>query len=104
MEAMFGLDDLQTSPLKLLAILPSLKVPLAMNLSNVPCAIRGLEGEMVIETSWAVVTVRPVEPLTEPEAAVMVVVPAAMLVATPWLLTVATAGLDELQRTDAVMS
>ena len=78
MEAMFGLDDFQVRLLRLVPVLPSPKVPVAVNLSKVPCAMRGLDGATVIETKWAVETVRLVEPLTEPQAAVMAVVPVAM--------------------------
>jgi hypothetical protein len=59
---------------------------------------------MAIETSFTLETVRAVEPLIEPRTAVMVLVPAATLVACPLLLIVATIGFEELHRTDAVMS
>jgi hypothetical protein len=59
---------------------------------------------MAIETSFTLETARSVEPLIEPRTAVMVLVPAATLVANPLLLMVATFGSEELHRTDAVMS
>jgi hypothetical protein len=52
-----------------------------------------------IETS-AVVTVRPVEPVIEPDVAPMVVPPVPAAVAKPLLLILATAALEELQVTE----
>jgi hypothetical protein len=55
----------------------------------------------------AALTVRVAVPLTEPEVAVIVDVPTAMLVARPWLpaelLIVATFGVPEVQVTEVVM-
>ena len=50
-EARFGLDDFQVSPLRFEATLPSLNVPVAVNLITVPLEILGLGGFMVMETS-----------------------------------------------------
>src|SRR6202008_838764 len=58
----------------------------------------------VIPTRCAVDTVNPVEPLTVPKAAAIVVLPGVTLVARPVLLIVATAGLEELQTTDPEIS
>src|SRR5438132_1440725 len=60
-------------------------------------------GVIAIETSDAAVTVRTVEPVTDPEVALMVAVPVAMLVARPVLLTVATVVVSELHCTVFVM-
>jgi len=57
-----------------------------------------------MEERVAVVTVRVVFPEVLPDAAVMIAEPAAMAVARPLLLTVATDVLDELQVTCAVIS
>jgi hypothetical protein len=81
--AMFGFEDFHTNPLRLLEVLPSLNVPVAVSLSEVPFAIRGLLGLMVMDTRWAVETVKPVEPLTAPSVAETVVVPVARLLAEP---------------------
>ena len=89
---------------KLVLVLPSLKVPKAISFNEVWTAMRGLLGTMAIETSFTLETVRAVEPLIEPRTAVMVLVPAATLVACPLLLIVATLGFEELHRTDAMMS
>jgi len=51
------LEDFQLRPLNLVDVLPSLKVPVAVNLMDVPLAIVGLVGLMLIDTRWAVETV-----------------------------------------------
>jgi hypothetical protein len=103
-EAMLGFEDFQEIPLRFVATLASLKVPLAVNFMDVPFAILGFAGFTVIATKCAVETVRPVEPLTNPKAALIVVPPVATLVARPCALMVATAGLDDAQMTVVVMS
>ena len=80
-------------------MLPSLNVPIATNAIEVRTAILGFTGVMLMPTRCAVVTVRPVDPLIVPKAAVMVVLPVATLVATPVLAIVATAAFAELQTT-----
>ncbi len=66
----------------------------------------GLEGVTESDESVAGVTVRVVDPVTVPNVAVTIDVPAARQDARPLepaaLLTVATVVLDELQVTDAV--
>ncbi len=96
--------DFQESPLRFEATLPSLKVPLAVNRMDVPLEILGFAGLMVMETRCAVETVSPVEPLTEPKVALMVVLPAATLEARPCALMVAAAALRDVQVTVVVMS
>jgi hypothetical protein len=54
---MFGFDDFQLNPLRFVAVLPSLKVPVAVNCSDVPFAILALAGLIAIETRCAVETV-----------------------------------------------
>ena len=83
MEANCGFDDFHDKPLRFDDVLPSLKVPIAVNLINVCCCIRGLAGVMARLTRFTTEMVRPVEPVTEPTVAVMVVVPAPTLVASP---------------------
>ena len=104
MEAMLGFEDFHEIPAKFVATLPSLNVPLALNLMDVPLSIRGFAGFTVIETKCAVETVSVVEPFTDPKVAVMVLLPVATLVASPCALMLATAEEDELQSTDAVRS
>jgi len=49
-EAMLGFDDFQLSPARLLLVLPSLNVPVAVNLIDVRAAIRGFAGLTVMLT------------------------------------------------------
>jgi hypothetical protein len=60
-----------------------------------------------MESRVAALTVRVADPLTEPDVAVIVDVPAPTLVASPWLpaalLIVATFGVPEVQVTEVVM-
>jgi len=103
-EETLGFDDLHDTPARLPPVLPSLKVPRATNLIEVWTTIRGFAGLMVIPTRCAVDTVKPVEPLTAPNVAAIVVVPGATLVASPVLLIVAAAALEELHITDPEIS
>ena len=64
-------------------MLPSLNVPLAVNLIEVPLAMCALAGFTVMAISFAVDTVRVVDPLTKPELAEIVVAPVAALVTSP---------------------
>ena len=83
---------------------------MAVNCFLVPKAMLGLVGSSAIDTSVALVTSSVVVPETLPSVAVIVVLPAATVVAKPLvlgsvaLLTVATARLDESQTTEPVMS
>lgn len=63
-----------------------------------------MAGRIAIETSFTGETVSEVDPLTDPSEAAMVVLPLAMLVTSPWLLTVAAAGVEELQTAEPVTS
>lgn len=101
---MFGFEDFQLKPLKLDDVLPSLNFPVAFSCSEVPFAMRGFVGDMMIETRCAVETVSPVSPLTDPTDAMMVVVPVARLLANPWLLILTAAGFDEAHSAAAVTS
>ena len=103
-DAILGLDDFHETPLRLLAVLPSLNVPLALNLIEVPRSIRGFAGLTVMETRYAVETVSPVDPLTAPKTALIVLLPAITLVRRPWPLIVAAAGFEEVQTADPVTS
>jgi 1,4-dihydroxy-2-naphthoyl-CoA synthase len=80
------------------------KVPVAVNCSVVPFTIEGLAGVTAIDTSVGVValTVRVVEPLTPPEAACILLVPAATPVANPPTVIFATPVVCELQVTELV--
>ncbi len=103
-EEMLGFDDLHVTPARFPPVLPSLKVPSATNLIEVWTTILGFAGLMVIPTRCAVDTVNPVDPLTVPNVAAIVVLPGATLVASPVLAIVAAAGLEELHITDPEIS
>ena len=64
----------------------------------------GFVGLMAMDWSVDGITVRIVAPETFPDTAEIVVVPAAIAVAVPALLMVATDCADELQVTDVVRS
>lgn len=66
MEATFGCCDFQDTPLRFVATLPSLKLPVAVNLIEVPTLMRGLAGDTVMETRLTFETVKPVAPLIVP--------------------------------------
>ena len=68
-----------------------------------PTAIDGLAGVTAIEVRVAAVTVRIVEPVIDPDVAVMVVAPGATLEARPELLMVDTLAAEEFQVTELVM-
>ena len=74
-----------------------------MNCCVVPSAIDGVTGVTAIDTKAAAVTVSIVDPLIEPEVAVMLAVPSPMLVVSPAVLMVAVAGVSELHCAVAVM-
>jgi hypothetical protein len=80
-------------------VLPSLKVPVAVNCWLVPAAMVLSGAETVIETRLADKTFSVAVSETAPTLAVIVVVPADTAVAMPLLSTVATAGEDEFQVT-----
>ena len=82
-------------------------MPVALNCLVLPSGIEGIAGVTLIETKIAAVTVRAVEPTTDPKLAVIVVCPVVRLVETPIvgaaLLIVATAGTELLQATELVI-
>ena len=93
--------ELQVAAVVTSCVLPSVKVPVAVNCCVVPRGIEGLGGAMAIDTSMAGVTVSVPEPLIEPEVAVIVVVPVAALVARAMVgaesLMVATFTAEDVQ-------
>lgn len=102
-------EELQVTAVVRSCVLPSEKVPVAVNCWVVPRAIFGVSGEIVIVVSMADVTVRSA--LFEtilPEIAAIVVEPAPTGIASPLvppaLLTVATAVFEEFQVTNLVIS
>ena len=92
-----------TEPVKFCVEL-SEKVPVAVNCSVAAIAIEGFAGVTAIDTSvgTVAVTVSVVDPLIAPEAALIVLVPAATPVANPPAVIVATVVVCELQVTEPV--
>jgi len=101
MLAATALDEVQITEPVMSCVLASLKVPVAANCFVVPTAMLEFPGVTATETTVAPVTVREAVPLTEPEAAVTVVVPVPRLVAKPVGSMVATPFDDEDHLTDA---
>jgi len=95
-----GFDELHTTDAETSCVLLSLKVPVATNCLVVPTAIVELAGVTVMDCRVALVTVKDAVPLTEPDVAVIVVVPVPTLVANPFASTVATEVKDDDQDTD----
>jgi hypothetical protein len=93
------LDEAQVTCVVISWVVPSAYVPEAVNCPVFPAGTLGLAGVTDTEDRVAGVTVRVVFFAILPEAAVMVVVPAATAVASPLLLTVAIEVLDEVQVT-----
>ena len=107
MVATFGVREDHVTEAVMFCVLPSENVPVAVNCCVVPSGMVGATGEIVIETRVAALTVNIVDPLIVPEAAVMLEVPAATLVASPWLpavlLIVATFAVAKDHVTEVVM-
>jgi hypothetical protein len=70
----------------------------------VPIASEDVDGEIEMEVRCAATTVRDVESVRDPTVAMMVVVPAANVEASPVLSMVATAVEEELHVTPLVRS
>ena len=83
-------------------VLPSVNVPVAFRTCVVPLANDGFAGVTAIDTSVAAATVRLVEPVIEPDVAVIEVTPAVTPVASPVLPMVALPCAEELQLTELV--
>ena len=97
------LEELQVTEMVTSWVVPSEKVPVAVNCSVVPPGTLGLAGVTAMEDN-AEVTIRVVPPETAPEEAVMIVVPAVRPLAKPVMLTVPTAVSDDAQVARAVIS
>jgi hypothetical protein len=96
-------DEFQTTELVTSCVLPSLKVPVAVNCCVRPAEKTGFCGVMAIDEMVAAEIVSPVEAVTLPLVAVTVAVPAEMPVASPAFEIDAEAEL-ELQTTLEVRS
>jgi hypothetical protein len=96
--------ELQATELVKFCVELSEKVPVAVNCSVFPFAIEGFAGVTAIDTSVGAVTVSFVVPSTAPEAALIVLVPAATPVANPPAVIVTTPVDCEVQVTELVKS
>ncbi len=81
--ATVGVSELHCTVVVMFCVLPSVNVPVAVNCCVIPKGRAGIAGVTAIETNVAVVTVTVADPLIVPEVAVMLVLPAATLLATP---------------------
>src|SRR5277367_4466085 len=98
-------DDVQLTPVVNAAVLPLLYVPVAVYCCVSPAAMLAVAGVTAIDCSTAAVTVSVTPALVNPpDAAVMLVVPAATPVAVPVPVPVivAAAGLDDVHTTPVV--
>ena len=95
-------DDAQmTEPVRF-CVVPSVKVPVAVNCWVSPLARLELAGVTAMEATTAGVTVSVVVPLTLPSVAMMVEEPVVSVEARPLLEIVTTVVFDDVQLTDAV--
>jgi hypothetical protein len=105
--AVVGVSEVHCTVEVRFCVLPSVYVPVAVNCSVGPTAIEGVAGVIAIVTRAAAVTVSTVDPLIEPDVAVIVAVPCPTVVANPVvapvLLIVAVVGVSEVHCTVAVM-
>ena len=85
-------------------VLPSVNIACAVKDWFTPEGMEAVDGFTVMDTTDAGVTVRTVEPLIAPDAAVIVDVPAARDAPRPDGVTVAIAGVAELHVTEAERS
>src|SRR6185437_10072054 len=83
---------------------PSLKLPIAVSWTFDCGGRMRVDGEMVMESSFAVMTDNVVDPLTAPKLAVTVVVPALIPLATPAASMSAAAAFEENQTACEVMA
>ena len=101
-------EEIQVAEVVKFWVVPSEKVPVAVNCALMPLAREELAGVMTIEVSTAGVIVTPVDPEIPPKVAIIVALPIPTPFASPWLpsalLTVAKDGFDEAQFAKAVRS
>src|ERR1700723_1266442 len=97
-------DEVHSTSVVKLCVLPSVKVPVAENCWVVVAAMTGLAGSTAIETRSAALTVAEAVPLIAPEVAVTVNVPTSFAVARPPVVIEATLVGDVLHTTVADIS
>ena len=94
--------DAQVTEAVRFCVLLSLYVPVAVNCCVWPLAIEGLAGVTAIETRVAEPTVSTVDPDTDPEVALITLVPTPAPVARPPAVMVAVEMVADAQLTEAV--
>ena len=87
-----GVSDDQVTELVRFWVLPSLKVPLAVNCWVAFLVTVGFAGVTAMDFNVPAATVKVIEPVTLPDAAVITLLPADLAVTSPPPLTVATFG------------
>jgi hypothetical protein len=106
--ATFALDDVQVTWDVRFCVVPSLKVPVAVNCCELPKGMLGELGVTVIEVRVALVTENDAVPTCPANSAVMVAVPGATPLANPFdptvSLTVATDTGEAVHDADPVRS
>lgn len=98
-------EELHVAVSVMSCVVPSEKVPIAVNCCNVPSGMDGLVGVTAIEVTVAPVTVKVAFAKTLPEVAVITDVPAASPMArpgAPFTLILATEGFPEVHCTEPV--
>jgi hypothetical protein len=103
-ERMVGSEEDQVTWCVMSRVLPSLNVPLAVNCCLVPWAMLPFAGWIAIEVRLAAFTVSSDEPVTPPNAAVMVDVPMLTELSKPLAVILATLVADEVHFATPVMS
>src|SRR5882724_240026 len=98
------LDEFQITVAVTSFVLPSANVPFAVKKVEVVGAIDIAAGVIAIDIKAGAGTVKVVDPLMVPDVAVIVVVPVALLIVNPPVLTVAIAVFEELHVTEPVKS
>jgi hypothetical protein len=97
MAATLVFEEVHVTASVITTVLPSSNVPVAINCWVSPEVIDAVVGVTSIDFRLAYVTETVVAPLMDPDAAVMLAVPAATPVASPVLLTVAISTSDDVQ-------
>lgn len=97
-------EEVQVTELVTFCMLPSVKVPVAVNCNSCPAAIEGFAGATVNDTSAAGLTVTAVEPVMLPDVAMTFAEPTLSACANPELLTETVVAALELHVTDDVRS
>ena len=93
--ARFGADEFQVAIPVMSWLVPSVKVPVAVNCCTVPAGVDGSRGVITMDATTAGVTDRVSVMLIEPETAVMVTFPRANVVSRPLPSINAIVGSDE---------